>query len=131
MVRCVFLFCNMPHFMSSFSTETNLIDAQYISQTVLDNHLCQNNIALFLSMNFIHQFGVSSATSKYVEDVDTYYRSVSYIKYGMSSVKVQYRYFSTTTDSVMFYTECRTMYIDDHSSHRYLFEPLIKIIIVI
>lgn len=82
-------FPNPVHFMGLIKDqwpygigETNLRDAQYETDAVLEHYFYDDNVAPFLCIRFIQRFGVSNPSPRYVRECSLAFKSGLYSSGG-------------------------------------------------
>uniref|UniRef100_A0A7R9ZFB4 DUF1501 domain-containing protein n=1 Tax=Pseudictyota dubia TaxID=2749911 RepID=A0A7R9ZFB4_9STRA len=123
-----FSFRNSPHFVSLIPTETDVRDAEYETEAILDHYFYNDNTAPFLAIRFIQRFGISNPTPAFVLAVATAFRSGSFEAGGKTFGDGKYGNLQATAAAVLLHPEARSVVLDADPSHGSLREPLVKVI---
>jgi uncharacterized protein (DUF1501 family) len=119
-------FRNPPHFMSMVPSETNLRDAQYETDAVLNSYFYDDTTAPFVSVRLIKRFGISNPSPRYIEAVATAFSTGSYISEGVSYGKGLYGDLEATAAAILLDREARDVLLDNDPAFGSLREPLVK-----
>jgi uncharacterized protein (DUF1501 family)/uncharacterized protein (DUF1800 family) len=126
-----FSFPNPPHFMgllqdyvSSGIGETNVRDAQFETDAVLDSLFFHESVAPFLCIRVIQRFGISNPSPRYVKECTTAFRNGKYGTFGSET----YGDLSAMTAAIVLDREANTAVLDMDAGYGALREPILKLL---
>jgi len=120
-------FRNAPQFMSFIPTETNVRDAQYETEAVLDHYFFHDNTPPFLALRLIQRLVMSNPAPRYIQVVAEAFKSGFYLSGDSSFGTGRYGDLSATFAAIYLDRAARNVVLDKDVASGAMREPILKI----